>query len=406
MSKSVIESFTLATGWTLSTGVTATVNQVPDYIAGLNASSLIVGFPASGIDKYITKDVTIDVSDYTELSFWIWSRNKKNTGIDYQLSTDFQYKLDLGDGHIYYIPVYSTWNYVTIDISDISSISRIRFIANHNDEDYLILSYMVATKDEIPLDIFQGIKEQLEYDINNFYSKISAGVASKGILLGTITASAGAKSIILSAPVDYLQKYSDIRIDDGTNSDTHQIDEYDDKVCKFSSMYSGAVLLNNFAAGSVYLTFPVGFGMSERDIMLPGIAIWGMAPEEIIRGNKQDTFRDTFKVGETVQSRITQSIYKYEIMIDCEARENEMIAYMSQIVRAMIAREHTWINGKRVDIVNGGPSVFIDPVQGYNMIPKIQYLMSMEVKEETYDRETLVKTVTNNLEVDISEDLL
>lgn len=399
--KLLIDALDSITGWTGYSGASIYgLNEIPDFIAGLgNAKSIIFKFNA--LNSYVEKTINVDVSNYDEITFHFWTRTQKNKGLDYRLSTDFVYKIDFGTGTEYYIPTYYTFSSVTIDVSSLTTLSRIRITALHSSEDYIIMSNMITSKDEFPRDIFIGVKEQLEYDANKIYPKVEAGVLDKGILLGTASGAVNDKSIILTTSYKYLDKYAVIRIDDGVNSEIHQLDKNDGLEFYFNSMYSGLKLLNNYTNANVYLIIPAEYGLSEKEIILPCFSIWGMNPEEINHATKLDNIRDSFKVDETVQSRLSQVNFNYPILIDCEARQNELIAIMSKVVRNMIAREYFWVNGKKVNIKNAGASTYIEATEGYNQIPKIQYTMNIEIREEIFDRETQVKTITNNITYNI-----
>gem|GEM_PF-4842603 len=386
------------TGWTGSTPEASVhgLNQIPDYIAGLgNNASLIFKF-SGALNQYVEKDVSFDLTNYDEIVFWIWSRNKKRKGYDYQNSGDFAYKIEFGTGDEFYIPTSYMFTDITINISGITTIDKIKITCLHNNEDYLIVSSIMAIKDELPLDIFQGLKEQLEYDIGLHYSKISSGVLNKGILIGSITGiNSGDTSFILESGLPYAEKYAVIRFDDGINSEMHQIEKTDGTEFFFNSMHDGVSFLNDYTSANIYLTIPVEFNLKEKEIILPGIAIWGMNPEEIFRGSKIEEKRDTFKTDESVMSRQDQAIFKYNILVDGEARHDYLIAQMNRVIRTMIAREFIWVNNKKIDIKPSGPSTYVDPIEGYNEIPKIQYELNLEVKEELWDRTKLVKTVDN-----------
>jgi len=396
--KLLIDKMDSITGWTGSTPEASVhgLNQIPDYIAGLgNNASLIFKF-SGALNQYVEKDVSFDLTNYDEIVFWIWSRNKKRKGYDYQNSGDFAYKIEFGTGDEFYIPTSYMFTDITINISGITTIDKIKITCLHNNEDYLIVSSIMAIKDELPLDIFQGLKEQLEYDIGLHYSKISSGVLNKGILIGSITGiNSGDTSFILESGLPYAEKYAVIRFDDGINSEMHQIEKTDGTEFFFNSMHDGVSFLNDYTSANIYLTIPVEFNLKEKEIILPGIAIWGMNPEEIFRGSKIEEKRDTFKTDESVMSRQDQAIFKYNILVDGEARHDYLIAQMNRVIRTMIVREFIWVNNKKIDIKPSGPSTYVDPIEGYNEIPKIQYELNLEVKEELWDRTKLVKTVDN-----------
>ena len=414
--KNTIDDLSTATGWTpgSGSGISASVNGVPEFIAGLNIpGSLILTIPAGNLNKTIAKSYNIDLTGYNELVFHIWSREKQNHGDEYRLASEYAYKIDLQKitvvhavPHVthnyFYIPTFKGFNDVTLYIPQVGQLDNIEITALHNDEDYLILSNMVAVKDELPVDIFRGVKGQLAYEMNNKYASSTGGVNGKGILLGKVSASAGDTTIYNIDSYGYLERYAVIMIDDGAgNTETHQLDNNDGQEYSFSSLYDGTVLLNDYTDASLYLLCPVEYGTAEREIILPGVSVWGMAPEEVLRTNKIEEMRDTFQPGDTVQSRLTPVTFQYIIILDCEARNNELLALMSLACRSMIGKQYIWVNGKKLNLYVEGSGEYIEPVEGYNEIPKIQYRTRVEVKEDIYDRSALVNTITNNLNVNL-----
>ncbi len=393
--KLIVDSLTATTGWSgASGGSVFGLNEIPEYIAGLNDKSIIFKFDGTSGGN-VSKTFNVNVTDYTDLVFHLWSRDKKRMGMDYKLSSDFAYKIELDTGVEYYVPTFSGFADVTIDISGITEITTIKITSLHADEDYLILSEMLAVYDEMPLDILIGIKEHLEYDVNNFYAKIIGGVASKGFKIGTVSGTAGDTSIQLEGNMPFIERYMVVHIDGGGNSETHQIGQSDEVDFKFNSMYDGAALLNTYAGAALYVTFPVNYNLKEKEIILPGISVWSMSVEEIFRGNKEDEVRDSFSTAETVQSRITPANFDYAIRIQAEARHEELLAYLSNIVRVFVAKKFTWVTGRKIDIRQLSPATYVEPTEGQNQIPKWTYIMGVEIKEELFDKTTLVRTVTN-----------
>jgi len=409
--KSVIDNFDSSVGWSGSS-VKATVhaeNELREYIAGLNSKSLIFKFDTGANGEYVQKTLSFDLTGHDEIVFHFWSRNKKNFGIEYSLSENFAYKIEFGDAGntVFYIPTFSTFGDITMKVSGIGACTKIRITCLHDNEDYIIVSYLVSVKDELPKDIFQAVKEQIEYDLGFVYSKTPGGVNGKGILVGTVNGTTGKSSIIFQNPVNFLERYAVIMIEGGGNSEIHQIDKTDELEFFFFSIYDGKTLKNNYTGASVYLIIPVEYGLGEKDILLPGISLWGMNPEEVLdQQTKLDSVRDTFKTNETVSSRNFDTQFRYIVMIDCEARQNELVAFMSLIARYFIAREALWVNGKLIEIKSQGPSTYVEPTQGYNQIPKIQYTLDVTIKEEVEDRAELVKTIQNTRTFIISREVL
>jgi hypothetical protein len=392
-----IEPFTSGTDWSESSALVSVegINEIPEFVAGLNSKSLIFKFSSGSNGEDISKAVYFDLTEYDEIVFWVWSRNKRNTGIDYNDKTGYAYKIDFGTGKEYFIPLFNSFSDVTVSIKGMGVIDTIKITCLHDEEDHLIMSQMVAVRDEIPVDIWRSVKEQLEADILTVYPNITGGVSSKGILLGTISGSAGGTSILFSDSIKIAEKYSVILIEDGDNSETHQLDGNDGLSYSFFTTYDGPSLKHDYTSAAVYLIIPVEFGMSESEINLPGINIQGMNPEEIIDSSKIDHARDTFDEDDTVSERRADAKFRYIILIDCEARTNEMIAFMSLLVRYFLARQVLWVNGKRIEILPEGASTYIEPQEAFNQIPKIQYTMQIEIREEVYTREKLFDTLQN-----------
>jgi len=398
----LVDSFTSSSGWTGSDpGVSVfSENEIEDYIAGLNDKSLIFKFDSGSQNQYIEKSISLDLSGYNELVFHLWSRNKSRRGWDYRKSTDFAYKVDFGTGDVFYIPTLSDFDDVTIDISEITNITKIRITCLHDDEDYLIISNMIAVLDEFPLDIFRSIKTHLELLLSEDYAKARNGVQNQGILVASgVDLTAGDKSFSLSQNIDFVEKYSVIKIVDLSNSEVHQISSCDEMDFRFESTYDGPELLNSYTNASIYLIIPVEYGLSEKEIILPGISIWSDGDQEIFRSIKEEEYRDTFKDDGSVRSRMVPPNYLHTITIDCESRHNYLLSFMRKVVNRLTGREILWIDGKRIDLNPDGVSTFVQAVEGFNEIPKIQFRMMVELKEEVNNRAVLVNTTVINKNV-------
>ena len=185
-------------------------NSVIDFIAGLNTSSLIFNFKSNPTNEFFEKvfGTAIDINKFNDLVFHFASlRTQKNKGLDFKSGDDFAYKIDLGAGVEYLIPTGNELSNVTLDISGVSSITRIRISALHSQDDFVVISHMVAVTDEIPVDIFQGIKERLAQDIiDDFTDGIQIATGFKG--------TAGADQVSISG-AEFLQKYAVIKIING-----------------------------------------------------------------------------------------------------------------------------------------------------------------------------------------------
>ena len=144
-------------------------------------------------------------------------------------------------------------------------------------------------------------------------------------------------------------------------------------------------------------------GQYETEILLPGICISGMAPTPIDRGVKNETVLDSFREDKTVKERLGYQVFRYDIQIDCEARNDQLIADMSLLVRRVIARNYVWVNGRKYQMVFQTDPAYIEAIDSYNQIPKLQFTAGIEVREERYDRVELANATTINTTVTPTE---
>jgi len=385
--KSVIDNLNALAGWTSSGTMSAAIlNDHPEYISGGNTSSIIISVPAGNTGKYIQKSITFDPSGYDEVVLSIWSREKTTENPE-MLAANYHYKIDFGTGEEYYLPTPEKFSQVSFYISGAATFNKIKITALHNDEDYLCISYLVAVKEQMPLDLFNAARDELRTRIDSY--------TTLNKFVGNVTALAGDTSISITGTRQFLDRYAVIKITDGINTEYHQIEVYDEEACGFNGLYSGTKILNNFTAANVYLYIPVEFGVDSKDIILPGISIWGITPEMILRGSALEDIFDNFTVAVEGASRRREGhIYKFNILIDVEARHYEILNLMSEVVRKFIAREILWMNGLRYEIKDEGIPTAVEPVESYEFIPKIQYNFHIEFKEEIWTR-TILPMLTN-----------
>ena len=387
----IIDNFVSLSGWTSTGTMSADIlNEHPEFIAGGLSTSVIFEIPSGNLNESITKTINFDFTDYTEIVFSIWSRNKKAD--DFDMITDYRYKVNFG-GDDYYIPTRRNFTQVVIGPSD-TTLTKIEITALHDDEDYIVMSHMLAVKEELPLDLFTSVKTKLLSDI--------ALDNEMTITVGNITGSANDDNIELTG-VDnnyFVEKYMVIKISDGVNTEYHQIGEIDGVSCKFTSLYDGKRLLYDHINKPCYIYFAVEYG-NQREIILPGVSVWGMTPEIVYRGAALDKVVDTVKTLGLVSSRQEGHIQKFNILLDCEATSYEVVNAMAQICRKFIAREILWINGFPFDVVADGIPVEIAPTSDVDFIPKIQYSFNIEYKENLYTRAILSPVDTTNLDVDV-----
>lgn len=389
--KLVIDHLTSITDWVINTPSTIEVITEKRYIAGLNDSSLMITFDEDDTTRTATKTFTtpFDVTNYENLIFSLYSFNKGDSKL-YIKSTDFAYKIDLDGVKEFYVPFFDFFTDITIGIEDITEINQIKITPLHADTDTIIISEMIAEKEELPYDILFETKIAIDYYIQN--------EVNDGILIGTMTASPGDGEITINNP-DYLERYGVIKIDDTINSEIHQVENNNANVFTINDNFDGNQIVNTFTNANCYLQFPSYVNPGQYEVRLPGISIWGINPEPILRGGKLDTEREGFLVGGGSKERREGQIYKYTILIDCEARSQELIDIMSLAVRKLIAGESLWINGRNHDIYFTDPPVELKPTEGIDYFPKIQYSFDVEVKENINNRIDVPDTTTIDIVV-------
>jgi hypothetical protein len=388
--KIAIDNFVTTDGWTTDGTASAyALNTIQEYIADLNDSSLILKFPSGNLNKYIEKAISpaITITGYTEIVFYIWSRNK--SGYDFKTTSDYNYKINLG-GSDYYVPIYPGFNCVVI-YTTADTVNKIKITALHDDEDYILLSEMNAIKEDFPLDIYEGLKAQFESEIERVYAD--------GILIGTVTCKAGDQKIKLTAD-DYLDRFAVIKIKDGTHSEIHQLWEFDEATAKFTSLYDGKFILYDYTDASLYLQLPVEFMNTEKEMIIPSIVIYGLTAERVWRGAALEDIEDSVTdAGASI--RREGAIEKFYVNVHCYARQAEILSFLTRVVRHVVNKQALWVNGAYYEMNYEGTVSDVDPNQVYDLVPQMIYQISAEIKEEMFDRVIAVPITDTSIDITI-----
>ncbi len=382
-----IDSLSSVTGWTVNAPSTIAAVAEPGFIAGLNDTSLLLRFDKlDGVKTAVKTFTAIDVSQAETLTLSIWSQSKKES--IYRTAADFAYKLKVNATQEFYLPIWETFTDVNIAIEDVTSIDRLEITALHGDTDYIVISECVAEKEELPLDILNALKTTLE----TFFTR----AFTNGVLLGAVTTTAGDETLGLD--FSYAEQYAVVFIDDGANSETHQLDDGAAGTYRLKDGFDGLAIQNSHAAANAYIKFPVMINPDQREIRLPGVAIWNMTPAAVLQSAKLDRKVEGWRADEdTFQEAPEGQHYQYDVLIDCEAWHMSLIDDMSREVRRLCAGEVLWVNGRKHDVFFTGPPTEIRPPTGVDIIPKVQYSMNIQAVERIENRRTLVKTLTTNI---------
>jgi hypothetical protein len=365
-------------------------NQHKDYIANNLSASMVFKVNANSAGSIVYNGTfDIDVSDCDEIVLWVWSRN--NVKNSYNKASDFTYKMNFGGDVSYYIPTRNQLSMVLIDCRNIQTISQIQIEALHDIEDYLIISSIVAIKEEMPIDLYKDIKSILsDTVIKEYGGKFIVGITSTSV---------GDTSISITGEKDFIDRYSVIKIKQDDVEEIHQIASSSELEFTFTSMFDGKSILNDFTDAEVYIMLSIDYGVETKEIKLPAITIYGMAPEQVLRGSLLEDKYDSHSDDDKLMARREGAIFNYHLTLDCEARHFELLGAMSEIVRKFIARETIWINNKKYRMVWDGRPVELMPTIPIDMIPKVQYNFSIEIIEALYARQAISPIDKTNLNV-------
>ena len=376
--KTVVEDFTTTVGWSSDGTLSAEfINTHADKIAERLSGSLVVKVPSLNSGKSLTKTVAVDITGKTELVFSIWSRNLR--GASFETAADYFYELTINGAYSWYIPTYESFDQVTIALpAGLSSITEIKITALTGTADFLILSDMCAIEDEFPLDVLQGVEDGLAWALPFI-------IPAKGILIGTVSGAAGDLTINFDWSHYYVERYSVITIDDGTHSETHQVNVDDEAAKGFFSTYDGKALVHSYTNASVYLQIPIEMDKFQQEQASPAITMAAFAPEPFTLTTEIDKVEDSFVVGAGMSERRSPMQVRYPVQISCMSRSLECQAIANRIVRWMLGQGSLWINARKHDFVWEQAPEATDP-DSIDAVSQISYTLQVRVREEREDR--------------------
>lgn len=401
--KKVIEDFTTTTGWTSDGTLSVHAqNTIRDFIADHLASSLVIKVPAGSLGKYITKTVAVNVVGYDEMVMSTWSRNLRSSA--FREAADFSYKVELASGSEWYLPTHRSFSDVTFGLEGLTATTKVKITALHNEEDYLVLSGMYAIKDEYPADVFEGVRAELVL--------AAAARMGKGWLAGTFTGAAGALGGVVSGAKSYLARHAIVLIENATGTahpEYHRVKDFDNVNVTFDESTnpecSGKALLYDRTAANVYVFPAVTYGTDQKEVTVPSIELWQMAPEPIMRSSDVEAEPETFKVNGHAMGRRVPLALQYSLLINCTARHGVILAELSRIVRWWLGSCTLWINGRKHGVQFDGPASSIEPESAVEILPQVQYVVKVEVREDREFRveQHLAGEADINFEIDVAE---
>lgn len=375
-----IDSMESQTGWDGSGGASVEREVLyPELIADNREKSLMFYFDGGGTVSKTLAD-PVDVSEREEIVLSIWSRDFRKHR--YVGTSDYAYKLQINGEHEWYIPVYSVFSSITVQIPDeVSEIASVAILANHSGNDFIVVSAMYAVRDEYPLDIMTGVQRGIEQVRETLYPD--------GLVLGTVNASAGDRSLSIEWSRDYIDRYSVVRIQNGDGDEEfHQIESKDSSSVRFTDLYDGATITHEHSDSVLSLWFPVEYHRYSMEAIVPGIVVFTMAPEPVLSDSEIEQVRDNRRDGTWDVRRAPQEL-TYPVLITCQGigMPNAM---QNRIIRWFLASNRVWINGRLHGIEWQSAPDVVEPTDDAESIgAQVQYQLDVRVREERSRRDTV-----------------
>ena len=379
----VVDTLASATGWSASGGAAVLpVNTYPDFCAGDQASSLLFSF-AAGVTpgaQYVQKTVTFDASLYDEMVFSVASLrgNLRSPVARFDEMDDFLYQIDFGDGRAYLIPTWRSFSQVTIPVAAFgtTAVTRIRITYLGDTADYLVVSWMIASKQDLPGDILSGVKDGLD--------AVATELFGLGIPVGKCTATAGDIQITLTGSYAMVQRYAVFYIYDPANgSEKHQLFEVNGPVGQLHSTFDGSAMLYDHTAAQVYLVITNQVGRTEQDPPLPGVVITSAGTNPVHLTHGFDMFlRCWGPTGPALQQEGRKQ--RFIVLLYAVGVQEGGKAYAASVIRRWLSRFKVWVAGHRLDFVWTESSQPFEPGEAVELLPGEMYTVEVEVREDVW----------------------
>jgi hypothetical protein len=387
--KTLIEPFVSLTGWVGEAGISALMlNELRGFIADDLAASVVFHVPAGSRGKKITKTFGTPVAipyqsagQLGDLVVSTWSRGKRKA--EFSQLTDYDYRVSIDGVNFWGLPVNELFTAQTIVMAGTQA-TQVCIMVEHDDEDWLMLSGMYAVREVQPEDAMLEVAANVQRQIDSLVGDTLA--------VGTLTAVLGAKSVTITEPVvgqglAWIDRYSMVKISGGGNTEYHQIDSQNELTFTFLSTLDGVSLKHAYTAAAVTIYVPAKVGHFERSATIPSVTVWGMAPEQVLRSSDVEDVADPTRDDGSTTRRRADLASSYTLLIDCEARQAELLSLVSRAVRRFLGRGFAWINAQKVDFIWDMPAEHIEPDVPVEIVPKIQYSLVIEVAELREDRQ-------------------
>jgi len=170
---------------------------------------------------------------------------------------------------------------------------------------------------------------------------------------------------------------------------------------KFSDIYDGETLKYTHTNALLKLYIPIVIGTSQREAIFPSITLWGSEPEPVPVNTDIENVIVAFGENEfKIQNQ--GECFKYNIIINCLARHDEILQMLSTVVRHTLKQGIIWVNGLKLFIKQEGGAQQFDPNIPIEIEPQIQYRATIEIHEFVSEYKTLptVKLINNRITIE------
>jgi hypothetical protein len=390
VSERVVDLLTDETGFSYSDASFRQYNEIPEFVAGWQEKSLMFQFQNGGYcEKTLSTPVSVDTGtggdDY--IVFSCWTDQETATA---RKKDDFIFSVDFGSGRRYFQPK-REFIHIAIPAVD-STITKIKFEYHGTDIGILLVSYMVVVKENIPKDIFASMVTAWEREnIRKFLGTISLSQDDETFLIVDSVSGRVIPSII---------RNSVFQIDDGVNSEIHNVKEFSNGQITLGDLFDGTKILHDYTDAPIYLYYYGGYGHFEKTAVFPSIIFWGMSPEPVVTSNEEE--RVLLSASDAVlyyEEKRTRN-EKWAVQAEIDAHYYESISEMSRILRDILIKRELWCNGVKLRLDWDSEPTENDPQDPIDIIPRLIYTFEVEVNEAVWKRITTVPLVTQTLTID------
>jgi len=283
----------------------------------------------------------------------------------------------------YRVPISHGFNRVLFPITnDLENLDGITIKAEFKGSDKLIISHLIAFSPELPSDILRGFKRGIEDEILNRGDKFP---------IGQVSCKKGDLSIIMEEEWEWLEKNIVIMLGDHS----YQVGSRADNRVTFLTTYDGETILEDFN-GTAYAFIPVEIGFYDREIALPGVALWYNSPRPVERHNLAEFSVMSMIDGMMVQQR-SGATMTWRITLEIAARSPQLVQSAARCVRAYLGRSVVWVNNVKLWWIWNNPAADSEPVADYDIVPRANYFVEVEIREEVWALEDVYETKTRNI---------